>query len=63
MLKHKINDYFNKRYFSDTLLTHKFDSKSCEMIAKELISKFNLSRCEVSEDNENGAIVTVLPQQ
>jgi hypothetical protein len=29
------------------------------MIAKELIAKFNLSRCEVSEDGENGAIVTV----
>jgi len=31
---------------------------SCEMIARELIEHFNLSRCEVSEDGENGAIVT-----
>lgn len=32
---------------------------SCEMIANKLIDRFELSRCEVNEDNENGAIVTV----
>jgi hypothetical protein len=35
-----------------------FGSKSCEMLAKELILKFELSKCEVSEDNENGSLVT-----
>ena len=35
-----------------------FGSRSCEMIAEELIVTFNLSRCEVSEDGENGTIVT-----
>ena len=28
-----------------------------EMIAKELLNEFKLIKCEVSEDNENGAIV------
>jgi hypothetical protein len=28
------------------------------MLGKELIEKFNLTRCEVDEDGENGAIVT-----
>jgi hypothetical protein len=40
-------------------VVHEFGAKSCEMIAIELINEFNLSRCEVNEDNENGAIVTV----
>ena len=30
---------------------------------KELIDEFDLSRCEVNEDGENGAIVTVCPTQ
>ncbi len=30
---------------------------SCEMIAKDLVAKFNLVSCEVLEDNENGAKV------
>jgi len=36
-----------------------FGNQSCEMIAQELVEKFELSSCEVLEDNENGAIVTV----
>ncbi len=53
MLKHKIATYLEDKY-----PTHKFGSQSCEMIAHDLLDKFNLSRCEVSEDLENGAIVT-----
>lgn len=58
MLKHQIAEYFQQTYFD--LPTHLciFGAKSCEMIAEELINVFDLSRCEVSEDNENGAIVT-----
>lgn len=33
-------------------------ARSCEMLAQELIDAFNLSRCEVLEDGENGAVVT-----
>ena len=58
VLKHKIKSFFYKYYNTDSNL-YVFGAMSCEMIAKELISKFNLSKCEVSEDGENGAIVTV----
>ncbi len=35
-----------------------FQRMSCEMIAKKLIEQFDLSACQVMEDNENGARVT-----
>lgn len=66
MLKHKIQKFLIGKYwsgytpreeFSGTAVCE-FGSMSCEMIAQELIEVFDLSRCEVSEDNENGAIVT-----
>lgn len=65
MLKHQIEQYLHKRYYEEPTKInihdslHKFGAMSCEMIAKELIQEFDLSRCEVSEDNENGAILTV----
>lgn len=31
---------------------------SCETIAEKLLKKFGLSKCEVLEDGENGAVVT-----
>lgn len=34
-------------------------SRSCEEIATDLLVEFGLSRCEVFEDGENGAIVRV----
>lgn len=34
-----------------------FKSKSCEMIAVELLKHFGLNYCQVLEDNENGAEV------
>ena len=59
VLKHKILSYFYDGWFDSKLRLFDFGSMSCEMIAKDLIAKFNLSRCEVSEDGENGAVVTV----
>jgi len=59
LLKHKIENYFYEEYFDSDIQMMNFESMSCEMIAKELITKFNLLRCEVSEDGENGAIVSV----
>lgn len=53
ILKHQIQSYLNEKY-----PTRQLGRTSCEMLAIELIEKFDLTRCEVSEDNENGAIVT-----
>ena len=58
MLKHEIQEYLNTMYFNEVAKLHILEAKSCEMLAEELIGRFGLSRCEVSEDNENGAIVT-----
>ena len=38
-----------------------FNSMSCEMIARGLMGAFNLSKCEVNEDGENGAVLTHVP--
>jgi hypothetical protein len=57
MLKHALVAHFNSYTNPNTKLCV-FGSMSCEMIAEELIRAFELSKCEVSEDNENGAIVT-----
>ena len=59
MLKHEIQIYLHTMYYWAKNKIHRFGAKSCEMIAQELIDNFELSRCEVSEDGENGAIVEV----
>ena len=56
-LGHKIRDYLTEQYYSDEYKCLLFDSKSCEMLGRELIEKFNLLRVEVNEDSENGAII------
>lgn len=69
MLKREIQDYLATMYtvqWGKTITAqdrplHLFGDRSCEMIAKDLIEKFGLSQCEVNEDGENGAIVTVIP--
>lgn len=58
MLKHEIQKYFQDTYYDWHTKTHKFGAMSCEMIGQLLLEKFGLSRVEVNEDNENGAIVT-----
>lgn len=60
MLKHMIQQYFTRHYYNDDKKLCVFGSRSCEMIARELILTFDLSCCEVSEDNENGARLTKL---
>ena len=59
MLKHQLQRYFNDLYWQPGPNLCEFGAMSCEMIARNLIERFDLSRCEVSEDNENGAIVTL----
>lgn len=55
--KHQIEKYLKDKYFDAKFNCLNFGSMSCEMIASELLEKFNLCKCEVNEDNENGAIV------
>lgn len=55
--QHDIKSYLHNKYFNDHLRLHEFGALSCEMLAKELIQQFDLVRCEVNEDNENGSIV------
>ena len=62
MLKRQIVEYLIFKYAdrdNEDPFMCTFGAMSCEMIAKELIDKFDLYKCEVSEDGENGAIVTV----
>lgn len=62
MLKHQIQSYLNTKYFNATSNLHVFGSRSCEMIARELIEEFDLIECEVSEDHENGCILTQITE-
>ena len=55
MFKREITKYLTDKYNDGECL--KFKNMSCEMIAKELLLKYELIRCSVFEDNENGAIV------
>lgn len=59
LLKHEIQQHLRRNYYKTHLKCCLFGAMSCEMIARELIDAFGLTRCEVSEDNENGAILTV----
>ena len=60
MLKRDIIDYLRDKYYDEKLRTHTLGAQSCEMICVELIEKFNLYKCIVDEDGENGSEVTVV---
>lgn len=55
MLKHEIQQYLAATYSGGIM-----GAKSCEMLARELMERFDLIQVDVSEDNENGAIVSKL---
>lgn len=59
MLKHEIQDYLEEKYYDHRKKLHVLGHTSCEMLGRELALEFGLSRVDVSEDNENGAITTV----
>jgi len=52
-LKRYMQEYMRERFKG------RFDRMSCEDIAQFCIEKFGLSACEVLEDGENGARLTV----
>lgn len=58
-LKHEIRLYLRSNYYKPGQGLHEFGGRSCEHIAHELIDEFGLSKCEVNEDSENGAVLTV----
>lgn len=51
MLKREMESYSKSQY--------DYGNQSCETIAENLLNKFKLISCEVLEDNENGAKITV----
>jgi hypothetical protein len=57
MLKRDIIDYINGQYFDDLTRTCEFGPRSCEMLAAEVLQKFDAEWVEVWEDQENGAKV------
>lgn len=60
MLKHAIQQYLLAYFYDESIKMCKFGAMSCEMIAQLLIDQFGLSRCEVSEDLENGCVLEVI---
>ena len=54
-LKREINSFLESIYAAPNSSTLIFESKSCEMIARELLETFKLNYCSVLEDGENGA--------
>lgn len=57
--KRYIIQYLTTTFFNEKYNCLNFHNMSCEMIAKHLVTQFNLSECEVLEDGENGAIISV----
>lgn len=55
VLKHRVQELLEEWYPD-----HKLGSTSCEMLATRLVGALGLSKCMVSEDNENGAWVEVV---
>lgn len=56
---HTIRQYLNDCFQCETQNLLDFGSQSCEMIANDLLQTFALDSCQVLEDGENGAIITV----
>lgn len=56
LFKREVTQYLFKKY-AKAGAPHvcEFGAMSCEMIAEELLKKFQLEYCSVLEDNENGA--------
>lgn len=55
MFKRDIEEYLRAKYWREDLRTHMFGAKSCEMLAREILEKFNCEYVSVFEDNENGS--------
>lgn len=52
MLKHRVQEYLTTRFPDGRM-----GATSCEMLGRDLMEKFDLVQVEVSEDDENGAMI------
>lgn len=57
--QHQMKKYIYDKYWDQSYSCCNFGSQSCEMLGRELMLEFGLTKIEVNEDNENGAILTV----
>lgn len=58
VMKRDLQTYIDEKYYDGEKRSCVFGSMSCEHIACELLDNFEyLTKVEVNEDNENGAIV------
>ena len=57
IFKRDVLNYLYTNYYFDSQRIHDFGSKSCEMIATELLTEFDCEYVSVFEDGENGAEV------
>jgi hypothetical protein len=57
MFKRDILNYLTDQYSDSHMRTLEFGSQSCEMLAKEILIRFDAEWVEVWEDEENGARV------
>jgi hypothetical protein len=57
MFKRDVLEYLRDAYYLELQRTHDFGARSCEMIARELLTEFECEYVSVFEDNENGAEV------
>lgn len=63
LFKRSVLEYLYQTYGKDSDYIYQFcdfGSKSCEMLANELLGIFSLEYCSVLEDGENGAEVSHL---
>ena len=57
MFKRDILNYLTNQYSDSHMRTMEFGSQSCEMLAREILERFDCEWVEVWEDQENGARV------
>ena len=58
MFKHELVDHITSKYWSEHYRCCNFAHRSCEMLAREIFDEFQCHAVEVSEDDENSAIIT-----
>ena len=57
MFKRDILNYLTSQYSDSHMRTMEFGAQSCEMLAREILNRFDCEWVEVWEDQENGARV------